>query len=102
MILEIPVLPVWEGDDVSLHCRGKTPISNLKADFYKDDVLMESSPAGEMKVNNVSKSVAGFYKCSIPGVGESPGSWLAVRGKMMHCFRLKSSAPNLTSPIKFH
>ncbi|XP_030286017.1 low affinity immunoglobulin gamma Fc region receptor II-a-like [Sparus aurata] len=80
VILESPVLPVKDGENVTLNCRSKTTSSNLKADFYKDDVLMESSSAGEMTINNVSKSDEGLYKCSIPGVGESPGSWLSVRG----------------------
>ena len=81
MILESPVVPVKDGENVALHCRRKTPISNLKADFYKDDVLMESSPTGEMTINNVSKSDEGLYKCSIPDAGQSPGSWLSVRGE---------------------
>ncbi|XP_036967407.1 low affinity immunoglobulin gamma Fc region receptor II-like isoform X3 [Acanthopagrus latus] len=80
VILESPVLPVKDGDAVTLHCRSKTSISNFTANFYKDDVLMERTPAGEMIINNVKLSDEGLYKCSIPDVGESPGSWLAVRG----------------------
>ncbi|XP_030297789.1 Fc receptor-like protein 5 isoform X2 [Sparus aurata] len=79
VILESPVLPVMEGDNVTLGCRSKTPISNLKADFYRDDVLMESSPAGEMTINRVRRSDEGLYRCSIAGVGASAESWLAVR-----------------------
>ncbi|KAM8747577.1 uncharacterized protein AB9X84_015561 [Acanthopagrus schlegelii] len=76
VILESPVVPILEGKDVTLHCRNKK--AYLQADFYKDDVLMESSPTGNMTIHNVIKSVEGIYKCSIPGVGESPGSWLFV------------------------
>ena len=64
---------------MTLHCRNKT--TYLKADFYKDDVLMESTSAEKMTINNVKLSDEGLYKCSIPDVGESPGSWLAVRGE---------------------
>ena len=70
---------------MTLHCRSKKTISNLRAAFYKDDVLMESSPAGKMTINTVSKSDEGLYKCSIPGLGVSPGSWLVVKGKTTIC-----------------
>ncbi|XP_036967414.1 low affinity immunoglobulin gamma Fc region receptor II-c-like [Acanthopagrus latus] len=76
VVLESPVVPILEGKDVTLHCTNKK--TYLQADFYKDDVFMESSPTGNMTIHNVSKSVEGIYKCSIPGVGESPGSWLFV------------------------
>ncbi|KAM8747574.1 Fc receptor-like A isoform 2-T2 [Acanthopagrus schlegelii] len=79
VILESPALPVIEGDTVSLNCRSKAIIPNLQAYFYKDDLLMENSSAGEMAIINVSKLDVGLYMCSIPGVGESPGNWLAVR-----------------------
>ncbi|KAI3375966.1 hypothetical protein L3Q82_016494 [Scortum barcoo] len=79
VILEIPAFLILEGDDVTLHCRNKKNFSNLRADFYKDDILMQNSPAEEMTINNVSRSDEGFYKCYISDVGESPRSWLAVR-----------------------
>lgn len=93
MILESPALPGIEGDTVSLNCRSKAIIPDLQAYFYKDDLLMENSSAGKMAIISVSKLDVGLYKCSIPGVGESPGNWFAVRGKTIHCFRLKSSTP---------
>ncbi|XP_016522972.1 low affinity immunoglobulin gamma Fc region receptor II-a-like [Poecilia formosa] len=36
VILQSPVLPVMEGDDVTLSCRAKSPAHNLPATFYKD------------------------------------------------------------------
>ncbi|CAI5660463.1 unnamed protein product [Oreochromis niloticus] len=36
VILQSPVLPVMEGDDVTLLCKTKTTPSNLTAAFYKD------------------------------------------------------------------
>lgn len=81
MILESPVLPVSEGDNVTLRCRNKTTSTNLPADFYKDSDLMESSTSEEMTINNVSKSDEGLYKCNVSGVEVSPGSWLTVRGE---------------------
>ena len=88
MILESPVLPVMEGDDVTLRCRNKTNSTNLRADFYKDGVLMKSTAAAEMTINNVSMSDEGLYKCT-SDVGTSPESWLAVRGETQECYKTK-------------
>ncbi|XP_044198405.1 low affinity immunoglobulin gamma Fc region receptor II-like [Thunnus albacares] len=79
VILESPVLPVMEGENVTLRCRNKINSSNLTANFYKDDFIRGSSSTGEMTIQHISKSVEGLYKCSISGVGESSESWLAVR-----------------------
>ncbi|XP_033182407.1 Fc receptor-like protein 5 [Anabas testudineus] len=80
VILESPVLPVMEGDDVTLRCRKKQTPSNLTAEFYKDGVFIRSSSTGEMIIHNVSMSDEGLYKCSISGAGESAESWLTVTG----------------------
>ncbi|XP_053199216.1 Fc receptor-like protein 5 [Scomber japonicus] len=76
VILQSPVLPVMEGDDVTLHCKTKT--SNLPADFYKDGSLIRTEPAGHMTIHYVSKSDEGLYKCDISSHGESPSSWISV------------------------
>ncbi|KAM4611878.1 low affinity immunoglobulin gamma Fc region receptor II-b-like isoform 1-T1 [Polymixia lowei] len=78
VILESPVLPVMEGDDVTLCCRTQTP-SNLTADFYKDGSLIGTESTGEMIIHSVSRSDEGLYKCNTWDLGESPESWLAVR-----------------------
>ncbi|XP_042257800.1 low affinity immunoglobulin gamma Fc region receptor II-like [Thunnus maccoyii] len=79
VILQSPVLPVMEGDDVTLHCKTKT--SNLPADFYKDGSLIRTEPAGHMTIHHVSKSDEGLYKCHISSHGESPPSWITVTEK---------------------
>ncbi|XP_062301332.1 high affinity immunoglobulin gamma Fc receptor I-like [Scomber scombrus] len=79
VILQSPVLPVMEGDDVTLHCKTKT--SNLPAGFYKDGSLIRTEPAGHMTIHHVSKSHEGLYKCHISSHGESPSSWISVTGK---------------------
>ncbi|XP_053189699.1 Fc receptor-like protein 5 [Scomber japonicus] len=79
VILQSPVLPVMEGDDVTLHC--KTEISNLPAGFYKDGSLIRTEPAGHMTIHRVSKSDEGLYMCHISSHGESPSSWISVTGK---------------------
>ena len=81
VILESPALPVMEGNPVTLRCRNKTPSTNLTADFYKDGLFNRSSSTGEMIIYSVSKCDEGLYKCNISGAGESPESWLAVRGE---------------------
>ncbi|KAI3376301.1 hypothetical protein L3Q82_016408, partial [Scortum barcoo] len=78
VILQSPVLPVMEGDDVTLHCKTKTPPSNLPAAFYKDGSLIRPESAGHMTIRHVSKSDEGLYKCHISSHGESPPSWISV------------------------
>ena len=81
------VLPVMEGSDVTLHClrmyENKTtwkPSSDLPADFYKDGSLIRTESTGQMTIHSVYKSDEGFYKCNISDLGESPESWMDVRG----------------------
>ncbi|XP_026070399.1 Fc receptor-like protein 5 [Carassius auratus] len=80
VILESPVHPVTEGDTLTLRClyQHSTP-PNLRADFYKDGSLIQSQTT-EMIISTVSKSHEGFYYCKHSERGESPKSWISVRG----------------------
>ncbi|KAE8279470.1 hypothetical protein D5F01_LYC23059 [Larimichthys crocea] len=78
VILDFPARPVIEGSDVILHCREEESQSKHIADFYKDDLHLVTSYENNMIIQNVSKSDEGFYKCRIPGAGESPESRLTV------------------------
>uniref|UniRef100_A0A669EEG6 Ig-like domain-containing protein n=1 Tax=Oreochromis niloticus TaxID=8128 RepID=A0A669EEG6_ORENI len=80
-----PVLPVMEGDDVTLLCKTKTTPSNLPAAFYKDGSLIRKQPTGHMTIQHVSRSDEGLYKCDISGHGESPSSWITVTGDTLTC-----------------
>ncbi|XP_038586039.1 low affinity immunoglobulin gamma Fc region receptor II-b-like isoform X6 [Micropterus salmoides] len=81
VILESPVLPVQEGEAVTLRCRNRTMFSsNLTAEFYKNGLLFGRSATGNM-IMHVSKTDEGLYKCHISGAADSPDSWLAVRGR---------------------
>ena len=80
VILESPAVPVMEGESVTLICRNQT--STLSADFYKDGRLIRSSSSGNITIHRVSKSDEGLYKCNISDGGQSPDSWLAVRGEI--------------------
>nr|QRN78648.1 leukocyte immune-type receptor LITR3.1 [Carassius auratus] len=79
VILESPVHPLTEGDNLTLRClyQHSTP-SNLRADFYKDGSLIQSQTT-EMIISTVSKSHEGFYYCKHSERGESPKSWISVR-----------------------
>ncbi|XP_042072216.1 low affinity immunoglobulin gamma Fc region receptor II-like [Haplochromis burtoni] len=79
VILQSPVFPVFEGNNVTLRCISKTTHINQSANFYKDDGLIDRSPSDNMEIKSVSRSDEGRYKCSISGVGTSPESWLHVR-----------------------
>ncbi|XP_067221410.1 Fc receptor-like protein 5 [Chanodichthys erythropterus] len=80
VILESPVHPVNEGDTLTLHCLDPyTTPSILRADFYKDGSLIQNQTT-EMIISTVSKSHEGFYYCKHPERGESPKSWISVRG----------------------
>ncbi|CAI5660489.1 unnamed protein product [Oreochromis niloticus] len=78
VILQSPVLPVMEGDDVTLLCKTKTTPSNLPVAFYKDGSLIRKQPTSHMTIQHVSRSDEGLYKCDISGHGESPSCWITV------------------------
>ncbi|XP_062849697.1 basement membrane-specific heparan sulfate proteoglycan core protein-like [Trichomycterus rosablanca] len=81
VILESPVHSVTEGESLTLHCLyRKTKPSNLRADFYKDGSVVQNQTSGEMMIHHVSKSDEGFYHCKYPEGGESPKSWVIIRG----------------------
>ncbi|KAL0196932.1 hypothetical protein M9458_005472, partial [Cirrhinus mrigala] len=76
-----PVHPVTKGNNLTLHClyQHSTP-PNPRADFYKDGSLIQNQTT-EMIISTVSKSHEGFYFCKHPERGESPKSWISVRGE---------------------
>ncbi|KAM9500825.1 cell adhesion molecule CEACAM5-like [Clarias gariepinus] len=81
VILESPVHPVTEGNPLTLRCLYRnTNISDSGADFYKDGSVLQKQTTGEMTISSVSKSDEGFYHCTHPKRGESPKSWVSVRG----------------------
>ncbi|XP_067381010.1 putative high affinity immunoglobulin gamma Fc receptor IB [Channa argus] len=81
VILESPILPVKEGDNVVLRCRTRTAYK-LPSDFYKDGIFIKTEYSGKMTFHKIFTSDEGLYKCSISGSGgESPESWLTVTEK---------------------
>ncbi|KAI3376255.1 hypothetical protein L3Q82_016768 [Scortum barcoo] len=63
VILVSPVLPVSEGDSVTLGCKLRTENVLSNVDFYKNDKLIQKDTRGELNISAVSKSDEGFYKC---------------------------------------
>ncbi|XP_030635223.1 sialoadhesin-like, partial [Chanos chanos] len=78
VILESPVHPVTEGDTLTLNCRYRNDSLGLRADFYKDGLVLQNQTTGEMTIPTVSKSDEGLYWCKYPERGESPKSWITV------------------------
>ncbi|KAF3855505.1 hypothetical protein F7725_016228, partial [Dissostichus mawsoni] len=76
--MQSPVLPVMEGDDVTLICRTKMA-DPPSADFYKDGVSIRNESDGHMTLHHVSRSDEGLYKCRVQN-RESPESRLSVSG----------------------
>ncbi|CAI5672580.1 unnamed protein product [Oreochromis niloticus] len=99
VILQSPVLPVMEGDDVTLLCKTKTTPSNLPAAFYKDGSLIRKQPTGHMTIQHVSRSDEGLYKCDISGHGESPSSWITVTGEDTTTPPPTSTSPHTSTSI---
>uniref|UniRef100_A0A3B4CLR4 Ig-like domain-containing protein n=1 Tax=Pygocentrus nattereri TaxID=42514 RepID=A0A3B4CLR4_PYGNA len=84
VILDSPVHPVTEGDPLTLRCLYRDPKpSNLTAEFYKNGSLLQTQTTGEMTIRTVSKSDEGLYHCKHPEKGESPQSWISVRGLLI-------------------
>ncbi|XP_047241779.1 Fc receptor-like protein 5 isoform X1 [Girardinichthys multiradiatus] len=78
VILQSPLLPVDEGQDVTLSCRCKDRSSDLEAYFFKDGIYIRTEPTGQMILHDVSRSSEGGYKCNISGK-TSPTSWLLIK-----------------------
>ncbi|XP_032408333.1 high affinity immunoglobulin gamma Fc receptor I-like isoform X2 [Xiphophorus hellerii] len=98
VILQSPVLPVMEGDDVTLSCRTRNPTHNLPAAFYKDGSFIGDETTGNKILNSVKKSDEGLYKCNVKGHGESPSSRISVKEKPPTTSPPSSSSSSSVSP----
>ncbi|XP_042371221.1 low affinity immunoglobulin gamma Fc region receptor II-like, partial [Plectropomus leopardus] len=80
VILESPVVPVMEGESVTLRCSTQSNSSNLRASiFRRNGSLVGAAITGQMIIPAASRSDEGLYMCTIPEVGALAKSWLAVR-----------------------
>uniref|UniRef100_A0A8C1MDQ1 Ig-like domain-containing protein n=1 Tax=Cyprinus carpio TaxID=7962 RepID=A0A8C1MDQ1_CYPCA len=100
VILESPVHPVTEGDSLTLRCLYKhSTTQNLRANFYKDGSLIQNQTT-EMIISTVSKSHEGFYYCKHPERGESPKSWISVKGVSNKCCCISSHSESQISVLR--
>ncbi|XP_047443525.1 Fc receptor-like protein 1 [Mugil cephalus] len=99
VILQSPVLPVMEGDDITLTCKTKTTPSILSAIFYKDGSLIRTESTGHMTIHHVNRSDEGLYKCHIISHGESPSSWITVTEKLTTTTPPTTTPPPGSSPL---
>ncbi|XP_073669824.1 cell adhesion molecule CEACAM5-like, partial [Paramisgurnus dabryanus] len=89
IILDSPVHPVTEGDNLTLGCLYRL---NLQTGFYKDgSVVQNHTKEDVMIIPTVSKSHEGFYYCKNSEKGESPKSWISVREARVKMSGLKIS-----------
>ncbi|XP_062849678.1 carcinoembryonic antigen-related cell adhesion molecule 5-like [Trichomycterus rosablanca] len=80
VILGSPVHPVTEGHSLTLHCLARySKLITHHNHFYKDGLVLKNETE-KMIIHSVSKSDEGFYHCKHPEKGESPKSWISVRG----------------------
>uniref|UniRef100_A0A8C6UFZ9 Ig-like domain-containing protein n=1 Tax=Neogobius melanostomus TaxID=47308 RepID=A0A8C6UFZ9_9GOBI len=79
VLLQSPVLPVPEGQNIALTCQHRTS-SNLPARFYHDGRLLLTQPSGHMTITHVSASHGGLYSCEIRG-DRSESSHIHVTGQ---------------------
>lgn len=100
VILESPALPVSDGATVILRCKTKKNSSRHSFHFYKDGRSIFNGSTAEMTIHRASKSDEGLYRCITAGGGESEGSWLAVKGKMVCSFEKVCRHKNWLGTVK--
>ncbi|KAI5085178.1 Fc receptor-like protein 5, partial [Silurus meridionalis] len=89
VILDSPVHPVTEGNPLTLHCLYHNTKISTGIDFYKNYLIIQNQTTGVMTISSVSKSDEGFYHCKHPERGESPKSWISVRGEKLFMYSSK-------------
>ncbi|XP_078101172.1 sialoadhesin-like isoform X2 [Sander vitreus] len=98
VILQSPVLPVTEGEDVTLRCI-KRNSSVLPAEFYKDGVYIGRGHKGYWTLRHFSRSGEGFYKCKV-GDEESPPSWMLMKDDSVPASL--SASPDVSQLFEYH
>lgn len=79
--MRISTVPVARGDDIALTCTSDSSdlLSDTPVVFYKDNVVIAALTRGYMVIRNFTDARhKGYYKCEIPGYGESQYNLIAV------------------------
>lgn len=103
VIMDISPVPVATGDDVVLTCT--LALSDILADetavFYKDNVVVATLPRGYMVIRNFTDAQhRGYYKCEIPGYGESQHNLLTTEatGDICEMYNPDDHLPTRANP----
>lgn len=72
--------PVGTGENVTLLCKARKAPPRVTAVFYKDGSIIGSGDSATMTLHHVSQDDEGHYRCHLSGLGDSPSSFLLVRG----------------------
>ncbi|KAK7909580.1 hypothetical protein WMY93_014264 [Mugilogobius chulae] len=78
VILESPLFPVKEGENVTLKCSHKKTEKPTK--FFKDGLFLDDVPGSEVVLKDVTKADQGLYSCGNTK-DMSPQSFLHVKAK---------------------
>ncbi|XP_019210505.1 high affinity immunoglobulin gamma Fc receptor I [Oreochromis niloticus] len=79
VIMEIPVLPVRPGTGVILQCKKKNG-ETVPSYFFMNGRLVGPGSTSEYNIRRAQYSDEGLYWCATDTFGESPQSFLRVRG----------------------
>ncbi|CAI5657338.1 unnamed protein product [Oreochromis niloticus] len=100
LILDIPTHPVPAGSDVTMRCKQSNG-DIITALFYSNGSLVENKTKSEFIITNVQQSDEGLYSCATDVFGESPQSFLRVRGQNNDITSVTdSSAPPSSIPVR--
>ncbi|KAM3590899.1 uncharacterized protein V6R79_018628 [Siganus canaliculatus] len=103
LILEVPALPVMEGDNVTLRCsyreKGKEGSSSGFTSFYQDQVFKGNEPAGVKTLSPVTKDHEGLHMCKHPTFGDSPESLLTVTAVQLPVQTSPGPGPDPDPPV---
>ncbi|XP_020789273.2 low affinity immunoglobulin gamma Fc region receptor II-like isoform X2 [Boleophthalmus pectinirostris] len=91
VLLQSPVLPVTEGQNMTLLCQHKTS-STMSALFYKDGQLLKRTPTARMTLPHVQMSDGGRYWCEMEREQSEP-SHITVIGSAQDKTKPQTSCP---------
>ncbi|KAJ0055702.1 hypothetical protein NL108_009643 [Boleophthalmus pectinirostris] len=104
LILESPLFPVKEGQQVTLRCSFKNskfddPTSNFNASFFLNGSFLGWFPGGQMVLSSVTQNQhQGLYHCMHPNQNQSLQSLLIVEPNDAPSSSVPSSSVQPTSP----
>uniref|UniRef100_A0A669E5G1 Ig-like domain-containing protein n=1 Tax=Oreochromis niloticus TaxID=8128 RepID=A0A669E5G1_ORENI len=96
VIMEIPVLPVRPGTGVILQCKKKNG-ETVPSYFFMNGRLVGPGSTSEYNIRRAQYSDEGLYWCATDTFGESPQSFLRVRGSPITSLKTSVSSETNSS-----